>query len=92
MVYFFLRTAHHKRKSGQELKHGRDPEAEADAEAMEGCCFTDLLPTAFSVFFLIQSRTTRPNMATPTMGWALLHQSLIKKMAYSWILWRHFLN
>jgi len=26
------------RKSGQELKQGWNPEAGADAEAMEGCC------------------------------------------------------
>ena len=35
-------------------------------------------------------------LAPPTMGWALPHQSLIKKMpcrlAYSLVLWRHFLN
>ena len=35
-------------------------------------------------------------MAPPTMGWALAHPSQIKKMpyrlAYSLILWRHFLN
>ena len=28
----------HWRKSGQELKQGENLEAEADAEAMEGCC------------------------------------------------------
>jgi hypothetical protein len=35
-------------------------------------------------------------MAEPKMSWALLHQSLIRKipcrLAYSSVLWRHFLN
>ena len=31
-------TVHHQRMLGQELKQGRNPEAGADAEAMEGCC------------------------------------------------------
>jgi hypothetical protein len=31
-------VVHHGRKSGQELKQGRNLEAGADAEAMEGCC------------------------------------------------------
>jgi hypothetical protein len=32
-----LITVHHQSKSGQELKQGRNLEARADAEAMEGC-------------------------------------------------------
>jgi hypothetical protein len=32
-------AVHHQRKSGLELKQGRNLEAGADAEAMEGCCF-----------------------------------------------------
>jgi hypothetical protein len=31
-------------------------------------------------------------MAPPTLVWALLHQSLIKKLPYRWILWRHVLT
>jgi hypothetical protein len=46
--------------------------------------------------FLIGPRTTSTGIAAPTMGWALPHQSLIKKMfymtAYRQTLWRHFLN
>jgi hypothetical protein len=34
---YFHSTAHHKRKSGQELKYGRFLEAGADAEVMEEC-------------------------------------------------------
>jgi hypothetical protein len=82
---------HHQK---QQLKQGRDPEAAADTEAKEGAAYC-LLPMACSTCFLIEPRTTCPGMSPPTMGWALLHQSLIKKMfyklAYSPIL-RHFLN
>ena len=46
----FQITIHHWRKSGQELKQGRNLKAGADAEAMEGCClltcFTWLAPPA----------------------------------------------
>jgi hypothetical protein len=31
-------------------------------------------------------------MAPFIMDWPLLHQSLIKKMTYSWTLWRYFLS
>ena len=41
-------------------------EAEADAEAMEGCCLL-----ACSACFLVESRTTNLGMAQSTMGWAL---------------------
>ena len=37
---------------------------------------------ACSTCFLTEPRTTSPGMAPPTMGWALLYQSLIKKMPY----------
>lgn len=51
---------------------------------------------AFSACFLIELRTTNPGVASATMGWALHHQSLIKKMtymrAYSPVLWKHFLS
>jgi hypothetical protein len=35
---YFQIIIHHKRKSGEELTQGRNLEAGADAEAMEGCC------------------------------------------------------
>jgi len=62
-------------------------EAGADAEAMEGCYW---LP--YSACSLIEPKTTSPGMAPPTMGWVLLPWSLVDKMPYSWISWRHFLN
>jgi hypothetical protein len=37
-VYISKSIGHHKRTSEQELKQGRNLEARADAEAMEGCC------------------------------------------------------
>jgi hypothetical protein len=54
----FRITVHHQRKSRQKLKHGRNLEAEADAEAMEKC----LLPMAYSVHILMELKTTRPGM------------------------------
>ena len=36
----------------------------------------------FSACLLREPRTTNPGMAPPTMGWVLLHQSLIKKIPY----------
>jgi hypothetical protein len=40
----------------------------------------------FLSLLFIEPRTTSLGMAPPTMGWALSHQSLIKKMSYRWIL------
>jgi hypothetical protein len=51
---------------------------------------------AWSFCFLIEPVTTCPGMPPPTMGYLLLHQSLIEKMSYkldySLVSWRHFLN
>ena len=55
------------RKSGQELKQGRNLEA----DAMQGVLLLGLLPLACSACFLIEPRAARPGMATPTRGWAL---------------------
>ena len=73
-------TVYHWRKSGQKLTQSRSLETGADVEAMEGYCLL-----ACSACFLIEPRTTSLGMAPPTMGWALPHQSLIKKMPYSQI-------
>lgn len=72
------------KKSGQELKQGKNLEAGAGAAAMEECC----LQTCSSCF-LIEPRTAK--------GWHhLLHWSSNKKMhcmpAYSQILLIHFLS
>jgi hypothetical protein len=57
-----------------------------------GMLLTGLLPLACSICFLIEPKTTRAGMAPPTMAWALPTWSLIEKMSYSWISWRHFLK
>ena len=78
------------RKPGQELKEGRNREAGADVEAMEGSCWL-----ACSACFLIESRTTGLGMAPPTVGWALPGLQVTKKMlnrlAYSPVLQEQFL-
>ena len=70
---------------------GRNKEAGADAEAMERGCLL-----ACTACFSIEPRITSPGVAPSTMAWALPHQSLTKsvpyRLAYSPILWRHFLN
>jgi hypothetical protein len=57
-----------------------------------GVVLTGLLPLPCSAYFLLEPRTTSPEMAPPTMGWALSAWSVIEKMPYSWISWRQFLK
>jgi hypothetical protein len=55
-----------------------------------GMFFTGLLLLACSACFLIEPKTASLEMVPPTLGpppW-----SLIEKMLYSWISWRHFLK
>jgi hypothetical protein len=52
--------------------------------------FTGLLPVFLLSLLSYRTQDRRPEVLY-TVGWALLHQSLVKKMPYSWILWRHFL-
>lgn len=51
---------------------------------------------AYSASFLIELSTTRLVMTSPTMDWALPHQSQLKKVPYilvcTLVLWKHFLN
>ena len=84
-------TVHDWRNSGQELKQGRNLEYRAVAKTVEDAAYY-LFSMASWVCFLIETKTTSPEMAPPTMSWALPHQSLIKIMPYSQILWKHFLN
>ena len=77
------------------LKQGRNLEAGADAEAMEGGAYWF---ASHGLLSLLSYRTqiTNPGMATPTMCWALPHQSPVKKMphriACSLIVRRDFLG
>jgi hypothetical protein len=61
------------------------------ARPWRGAAYCFASPGLFGLLF-IKPSTTSPGMAPPTMGWALSFQSLIKKILYSQILWRHFLN
>jgi hypothetical protein len=64
-----LHTAvHHQCKSGHKLTQGRNSQVGADAEAMKGVLLNGLLPLACSACFLIEPKTTSPEMAPPTMG------------------------
>ena len=72
----------YKRKSGQELKQSRNLEAGADAEVMGGM----LLPGLLSLLCY----GTSPRIGTSYNGLDL--PPLIKKMPYSWILWKHFFS
>jgi hypothetical protein len=89
--FHFHIAVHHQRKSRQELTWGRNLEAGADAEAMEGCCLLDCFP------WLAQHAFLR-NPELPAQGWhhtqwaAHPLPSLTEKMPHSWISWRHFLS
>ena len=50
---YFLITVHHQRKSGQELKQGKNLEAGVDVEAMKEL-LTGFLPVAHSACFLLE--------------------------------------
>lgn len=82
-VYLMFTSASivcHWRKSVQEQTKTQQ-ESGADAEAMEKyCLLANMLSMACSVEFLIEPRTTIPQVALTTMGWALTLWSLIKKM------------
>ena len=70
---------------GQELKQGRNLEAGADAEAMEGCCLLACFPWLAQLAFInlddqLRDGTTH-NEPSP------IHRSLIETMPYSWIPW-----
>lgn len=66
-----------------------------DVEAIDGYCSLTCSPLLVRLLSH-RHRTTSPGMALLTMGWALSHQSLIKKMPYnlaeSHILCMHFLS
>ena len=55
-------AVHHQKKSGRELTQGRDLEAGADAEAMEGCCLLTCFPWLAQLVFL-------RNPGPPAQGW-----------------------
>lgn len=70
-------------------QNGRKLEEGTDAEPWSAAYW--LAPHAL-LSLSIGPRSVSPGMASPTMGWAFPHQSLIRKISYSWLLGRHFLN
>ena len=60
-------TVHHPKKSGQELKQGRNLEAGADAEAMRVASYWLVLHALLSLHY-DGCRTTGPGMAPPSVG------------------------
>ena len=79
------------RKSGQEPKQGRNLEVGADERPWRGAAYC-LAPPGLLSLPSGKIKTTCPRVAPPTMGGALPTLSLIEKMPYSQILWRHLLN
>ena len=71
----------HWKQLDQELKLGRNLEAGADAEAMEGCCLFNCLSGLLQPAFL-HHRTTCQGNPLLAVGLALPHQPLIKKMPH----------
>jgi hypothetical protein len=75
----------------KEVRNGTQAgqEAGADAETMEGCsllaCFSWLAQPALIEPRLPVQRWHHPQRDLPS-------RSLIEKMSYSWISWRHFPN
>jgi hypothetical protein len=84
--WHFHITVHHGRKPGQELKQL------LEQELCKGHGKMLLAPHGLLSLLSYRAQDPCSRMAPPTMGWTLPHQSLIKKIPYSQILWRHFLN
>jgi hypothetical protein len=80
---------------GQELKQGRNPEAGADAEAMEGAAYWLTQHNMLSLFSY-RTQYHQPRDGATYNGLGPSHQSLIKKMprraAYNPTVGRDFLN
>jgi hypothetical protein len=80
-------AAHHWKKLGLELKQVR--EQELMQRPWRDVLYWLASPGLLSLLSY-RTKTTSPEMAPPTRG--LSPWSLIEKMPYSWISWRHFLN
>jgi hypothetical protein len=79
---------HQGKMIGQKLK--QDRKGRSWCRGHGEMLLTSLLLMACSAHSLIEPRTTSPRMAPSTIGWALLHESLIKKIPYNWVLWGLF--
>lgn len=67
---------------GQDLKQGRNPRQELKQRPWEVLLTGFLLP-AFSACFLL---------GTAPLTMAISHQPLVKKIPYSWVLWKQLFN
>lgn len=86
--WHFHSTVYHWRKWEPELKQSRNW-CRDSARAWEGRWGGG---TCLRVCFLTESRTTSPRMIPYPMSWAQPYWSLVEKMRYSCISWRHFLS
>ena len=89
---FIQLTLPHCCSSPREVRTGTQAgqEAGADAEAMEGCSLLSCFPWPAQLA-AYRTQDYQPRDGTTHNG-PLNSWSLIEKMAYSWISWRHFPN
>jgi hypothetical protein len=85
-VFMSYSLFHHWQKLRWDRWSGQEPGSRAWYKGHGSVLFTLLIMIACSACFLIVPRTISLGMAPPIMNLALLHQSLIKKMPYIWIL------
>lgn len=75
---------------------GQNLETGIEADATEKHCLLDCFCIPYSAWFLMQPRTNCSGVALSTMGWALPHQSSVKKISPSFahrpMWWRKFFN
>ena len=86
----FQIIVHHWRKSGQELKQGRILRQELTQKPWRDAAYW-LASHALLSLLPYRTQDHQPRDGT-TMAKDLPHGSLIEKMPYRWISWRHFLN
>ena len=84
-------VVHHQKEVRTGTQAGLEPGGRSWCRGHERVLLPVLFPTfcstcfSCSACFLLELRTTRPRMASPIMGWALLHWFLVEKIPYSWI-------
>ena len=85
-------AVHHQRKFWTGTQTGQKPGGRSRCRSHGGVLLTGLLPLVCSACFLIEPRIISPRASPPTVGWALPYQSLIKKIPFTWSLWKHFFS
>ena len=88
--FISLTLSHHSpslKEARRGTQAGQEPGDRSWCRGHGGVLLTGLLS-----LLSYRTQTTSPTTALPTVGCALPHWSLIEKMSYSWISWRHFLN